>query len=253
MSWVSSPAFCHHSSKAAAVIVTKTIQVRLPNPLFCFLNTHEWGPAAEWTGYNQHFQGCRSNTSNSYDIDFLVDSRTGLMWSQEQPHGWSGELRCSTISPQALAHWWINNNHRGLRTLDICTVFTHMTVKNNQLWGVVVGVVVRGDTFRWWKLDLRIVLHTSSEQLQWLRGQRGVCCATWGRVNWSMLTLKQNTRQLSRRPVPTVCGNYRGSFNQAKSVTTICAQLLPIYHIFCRTLVIIKNLFFNHYLSILDN
>lgn len=135
MSWVSSPAFCHHSSEAAAVIVTKTIQVRLPNPLFCFLNTHEWGPAAEWTWYNQHFQGCQSNTSNNYDIDFLVDSRTGLMWSQEQPHGWSGELRCSTISPQALAHWWINNNHRGFRTLDIYTVFTHMTVKNNQLRG----------------------------------------------------------------------------------------------------------------------
>lgn len=57
-----------------------------------------------------------------------------------------------------------------------------------------------------------------SEQLQWLRGQRGAWCATRGRVNWSMLTLKQNTPQLSRRPVPMVCGNYRGSFNQGWSL-----------------------------------
>lgn len=29
-----------------------------------------------------------------------------------------------------------------------------------------------------------------------------------------------------------------------KSATTLCAQLLPIYHIFCRTSVIINNTFF---------
>lgn len=115
---------------------------------------------------------------------------------------WRGELRCSPIGPQVLALWQFNNNHRGLKMLDICS-------------GGGEGM----NLFWWWPLRFRELCPTPvSQELQWLRGQRGAWCATWGRVNWSMLTLKQNTPQLSRRPVPMVCGNYRGSFNQGWSL-----------------------------------
>lgn len=155
---------------------------------------------------------------------------------------WLGELRCSSIGPRVLALWQFNNNHRGLKTLDICP----LNVSINQLWGVGEGGEGVNLLWRWWwrRLCFRELCPTPvSEQLQWLRGQRGAWCATWGRVNWSMLTLKQNTPQLSRRPVPIVCGNYRGSFNQGWSLPPLSAQLLPIHHIFCRTLLIIKNPF----------
>lgn len=139
-----SPAFCHHPSEAAAVILTTTIHARLPSFLLCFLITRE---NLQQNGHiTSTFLPTLKGASQTHQISVTVicgmTAEQGWREVLNSLIRWWGEFRCSPIGPQVLALWQFNNNHRGVKTLDICPV-----------------VVVRGWTF---SDDDRFVLENSA-------------------------------------------------------------------------------------------